>query len=165
MFSIWSRWMRRGEVGLVFLNTNLDTRNLAGGTMRDRRGGGCAWEFGGFKTTMMQWHRNTNWEPKTNEILEIKHIADYHGIGTLDDPIMVKSFGDEQFAGCTGYPVDSHVVIWLGVCLVFLPPPFTPSHPQFQQPQPTYLFLTNNNENTDVPRTARNAMSRMRRRI
>ncbi|MCJ1343678.1 Cytochrome c oxidase subunit 4 [Peltigera leucophlebia] len=33
--------------------------------------------------------------------------------GTLDNPIMVKSFGDEQYAGCTGYPVDSHVVIWL----------------------------------------------------
>ncbi|RAL68580.1 hypothetical protein DID88_007299 [Monilinia fructigena] len=33
--------------------------------------------------------------------------------GTLDDPIIVKSFGDEQYAGCTGYPVDSHVTIWL----------------------------------------------------
>ncbi|KAF2090118.1 COX5B-domain-containing protein [Saccharata proteae CBS 121410] len=33
--------------------------------------------------------------------------------GTLDNPIMVKSFGDEQYAGCTGYPVDSHVVTWL----------------------------------------------------
>ncbi|RFU23943.1 hypothetical protein B7463_g12394, partial [Scytalidium lignicola] len=33
--------------------------------------------------------------------------------GTLQDPIMVRSFGDEQFAGCTGYPADSHVVHWL----------------------------------------------------
>ncbi|CAD6444029.1 41ce7c69-b414-41cb-b9f7-9f0c056ec7c8 [Sclerotinia trifoliorum] len=33
--------------------------------------------------------------------------------GTLEDPIIVKSFGDEQYAGCTGYPVDSHVTIWL----------------------------------------------------
>ncbi|KAI9649422.1 Cytochrome c oxidase subunit 4 [Ciborinia camelliae] len=33
--------------------------------------------------------------------------------GTLDNPIVVKSFGDEQYAGCTGYPVDSHNVIWL----------------------------------------------------
>ncbi|TGO51248.1 hypothetical protein BOTNAR_0363g00090 [Botryotinia narcissicola] len=33
--------------------------------------------------------------------------------GTLDNPIIVKSFGDEQYAGCTGYPVDSHVTIWL----------------------------------------------------
>lgn len=36
-------------------------------------------------------------------------------IGTLDNPIMVKSFGDEQYAGCTGYPADSHVVLWLTV--------------------------------------------------
>jgi len=33
--------------------------------------------------------------------------------GTLDNPIMVNSFGDEQFAGCTGFPADSHVVKWL----------------------------------------------------
>ncbi|KAL8713286.1 MAG: hypothetical protein Q9220_002485 [cf. Caloplaca sp. 1 TL-2023] len=33
--------------------------------------------------------------------------------GTLDDPIIVKSFGDEQYCGCTGCPADSHVVIWL----------------------------------------------------
>ncbi|KAK1072680.1 Cytochrome c oxidase subunit 4 [Friedmanniomyces endolithicus] len=33
--------------------------------------------------------------------------------GTLTDPIIVKSFGDEQYIGCTGCPVDSHVVIWL----------------------------------------------------
>ena len=35
--------------------------------------------------------------------------------GTLDNPIVVNSAGDEQFAGCTGYPVDSHWVIWLGL--------------------------------------------------
>ncbi|TVY80965.1 Cytochrome c oxidase subunit [Lachnellula suecica] len=33
--------------------------------------------------------------------------------GTLDNPIVVKAFGDEQYAGCTGYPADSHVTIWL----------------------------------------------------
>ncbi|KAG9239022.1 cytochrome c oxidase subunit VB [Amylocarpus encephaloides] len=33
--------------------------------------------------------------------------------GTMDNPIMVKSFGDEQYAGCTGSPADSHVTIWL----------------------------------------------------
>ena len=33
--------------------------------------------------------------------------------GSLDDPIIVKSFGDEQYLGCTGYPVDTHPVIWL----------------------------------------------------
>jgi len=32
--------------------------------------------------------------------------------GTLDNPIMVNSFGDEQFAGCTGFPADSHIVKW-----------------------------------------------------
>lgn len=36
--------------------------------------------------------------------------------GTLENPIMVKSAGDEQYAGCTGVPADSHVVTWLGVC-------------------------------------------------
>jgi hypothetical protein len=40
----------------------------------------------------------------------------YRGPGTLDDPIIVKSAGDEQYAGCTGYPADSHVTIWLTVC-------------------------------------------------
>ncbi|KAH8599687.1 cytochrome c oxidase subunit VB [Bisporella sp. PMI_857] len=33
--------------------------------------------------------------------------------GTLDNPIIIKSAGDEQYAGCTGYPADSHVTIWL----------------------------------------------------
>ncbi|KAI0481084.1 COX5B-domain-containing protein [Xylariaceae sp. FL0804] len=33
--------------------------------------------------------------------------------GTLDNPIPIKTVGDYQFAGCTGYPADSHVVIWL----------------------------------------------------
>jgi cytochrome c oxidase subunit 5b len=36
-------------------------------------------------------------------------------LGTLDNPIIVRSFGDEQYAGCTGYPADSHVTIWLTV--------------------------------------------------
>ncbi|MCJ1313708.1 Cytochrome c oxidase subunit 4 [Agyrium rufum] len=35
--------------------------------------------------------------------------------GTLDDPIMVRSFGDEQYLGCTGYPADSHDVKWLTI--------------------------------------------------
>ncbi|KAI7550118.1 hypothetical protein D0864_05662 [Hortaea werneckii] len=34
-------------------------------------------------------------------------------VGTLDDPIVVRSFGDEQYVGCTGCPADSHNVIWL----------------------------------------------------
>ncbi|KAJ8607193.1 hypothetical protein MRB53_040453 [Persea americana] len=36
-------------------------------------------------------------------------------LGTLQDPIMVKSFGDEQYCGCTGVPADSHHVLWLTV--------------------------------------------------
>ncbi|KAJ5921413.1 hypothetical protein N7466_009739 [Penicillium verhagenii] len=35
--------------------------------------------------------------------------------GTLEDPIMVPGAGEEQYAGCTGYPVDSHQVNWLTV--------------------------------------------------
>lgn len=35
--------------------------------------------------------------------------------GTLKEPILVRSAGEEQYAGCTGFPVDSHPVIWLTV--------------------------------------------------
>lgn len=35
--------------------------------------------------------------------------------GTLDNPLMVRSAGEEQYAGCTGFPADSHPVIWLTV--------------------------------------------------
>ncbi|CAG8888480.1 unnamed protein product [Penicillium egyptiacum] len=35
--------------------------------------------------------------------------------GTLEDPIIVNSAGDEQYAGCTGFPADSHQVNWLTV--------------------------------------------------
>ncbi|KAK0609760.1 cytochrome c oxidase subunit VB-domain-containing protein [Bombardia bombarda] len=34
-------------------------------------------------------------------------------LGTLDNPIVVRSAGDEQYNGCTGVPADSHEVIWL----------------------------------------------------
>ena len=33
--------------------------------------------------------------------------------GSLDNPIVVKSYSDEQYLGCTGCPADTHVVIWL----------------------------------------------------
>lgn len=36
-------------------------------------------------------------------------------LGTLKEPIRVKSFGAEKYLGCTGFPVDSHNVIWLTV--------------------------------------------------
>ncbi|KAK1764447.1 putative cytochrome c oxidase [Phialemonium atrogriseum] len=35
--------------------------------------------------------------------------------GTMENPIPVRSAGDEQYAGCTGVPADSHVVTWLGM--------------------------------------------------
>ena len=31
----------------------------------------------------------------------------------MEDPITVNSAGEEQYLGCTGYPVDSHNVIWI----------------------------------------------------
>ncbi|KAK4131542.1 COX5B-domain-containing protein [Trichocladium antarcticum] len=34
-------------------------------------------------------------------------------LGTMSNPVMVRSAGDEQHAGCTGVPADSHNVIWL----------------------------------------------------
>ncbi|KAK2627253.1 hypothetical protein QTJ16_003219 [Diplocarpon rosae] len=46
------------------------------------------------------------------DIFDMKPL-DASRLGTLDNPIMVKSFGDEQYAGCTGFPADSHNVIWL----------------------------------------------------
>ncbi|KAL2189241.1 COX5B-domain-containing protein [Thermothelomyces heterothallicus CBS 203.75] len=33
--------------------------------------------------------------------------------GTLENPILVRSAGEEQYAGCTGFPADSHNVLWL----------------------------------------------------
>jgi len=35
--------------------------------------------------------------------------------GTMQDPIVIRSFGDERYAGCTGSPADSHDTIWLTV--------------------------------------------------
>ncbi|KAK5076352.1 Cytochrome c oxidase subunit 4 [Lithohypha guttulata] len=36
-------------------------------------------------------------------------------IGTMDDPVVVRSAGDELQCGCTGVPADSHHVRWLVV--------------------------------------------------
>jgi cytochrome c oxidase subunit 5b len=33
----------------------------------------------------------------------------------MENPILVRSAGDEQYLGCTGSPADSHVTIWLTV--------------------------------------------------
>lgn len=35
--------------------------------------------------------------------------------GTMQDPIVVQSYGDERYLGCTGYPVDSHDTLWLTI--------------------------------------------------
>ncbi|KAK1751438.1 putative cytochrome c oxidase [Echria macrotheca] len=35
--------------------------------------------------------------------------------GTVENPVLVRSAGEEQYAGCTGVPADSHTVIWLGL--------------------------------------------------
>ncbi|KAG7290085.1 Cytochrome c oxidase subunit 4 [Staphylotrichum longicolle] len=51
--------------------------------------------------------------------------------GTLNDPIMVRSAGEEQFAGCTGFPADSHNVIWLRL----LPPKMTRERPVERCPE------------------------------
>lgn len=46
----------------------------------------------------------------------------------MDDPIIVRSFGNEQYCGCTGSPADSHTTLWITVYfishfrLVFSPP-------------------------------------------
>ncbi len=52
-------------------------------------------------------------------------LAD-QGTGTLDNPVLVRSAGEEQYAGCTGVPADSHGVIWLGVSRILRHP--TPKH-------------------------------------
>ena len=47
---------------------------------------------------------------------------------------MVRSAGEEQFAGCTGFPADSHNVLWLMVSYGRPPlrgkkgAPLTPKH-------------------------------------
>jgi len=46
------------------------------------------------------------------DIFDMKPL-DASRVGTLEDPIVVNSAGDEQYVGCTGCPADSHNVIWL----------------------------------------------------
>lgn len=31
----------------------------------------------------------------------------------MEEPITVNSAGNEQYVGCTGYPADSHGVLWI----------------------------------------------------
>ncbi|KAI9658998.1 MAG: Cytochrome c oxidase subunit 4 [Bathelium mastoideum] len=46
------------------------------------------------------------------DIFDMKPL-DASRLGTLKDPIVVRSAGDEQYLGCTGSPADSHVVQWI----------------------------------------------------
>ncbi|ERF72182.1 Cytochrome c oxidase subunit 4 [Endocarpon pusillum Z07020] len=66
-------------------------------------------------------------------------------VGTMQDPIMVKSAGDELQCGCTGCPADSHAVRWVVVSrarpfercdecgsvykMEYIGPPDDPDHP------------------------------------
>lgn len=34
-------------------------------------------------------------------------------IGTIADPILVESYDDYRYVGCTGAPADSHHILWL----------------------------------------------------
>lgn len=36
-------------------------------------------------------------------------------VGTLEDPIEVRSAGEQQYIGCTGCPAESHNVLWITV--------------------------------------------------
>lgn len=40
----------------------------------------------------------------------------HHVVGTFEDPVVVRSAGDELQVGCTGVPADSHIVRWAVVC-------------------------------------------------
>ncbi|KAF3904482.1 hypothetical protein AA313_de0203631 [Arthrobotrys entomopaga] len=42
-------------------------------------------------------------------------LADVFGgvAGTMENPIIARGFGEEHYVGCTGFPADSHVTMWL----------------------------------------------------
>ncbi|KAH3901627.1 probable Cytochrome c oxidase subunit 4, mitochondrial [Saccharomycodes ludwigii] len=46
------------------------------------------------------------------EIFDTKPL-DSSRIGTLENPIVVDSYDDYRYVGCTGSPADSHTVMWL----------------------------------------------------
>ncbi|KAF2002168.1 COX5B-domain-containing protein [Amniculicola lignicola CBS 123094] len=45
------------------------------------------------------------------DVFDMKPL-DASRLGTPEDPIIVNSAGEEQYLGCTGFPADSHNVIW-----------------------------------------------------
>ena len=67
------------------------------------------------------------------------------GTGTLDNPVLVRSAGDEQYAGCTGVPADSHGVIWLGVSRI-------PPHRLKSIPSPADLPLLQMSKDRPIER-------------
>lgn len=48
-------------------------------------------------------------EPWDLKPLEVTHM------GTKKNPIVIQTVDPERFIGCTGYPADSHPVLWLTV--------------------------------------------------
>ncbi|CAG8707523.1 6633_t:CDS:2, partial [Cetraspora pellucida] len=48
------------------------------------------------------------------ELFETKPLS-IKNYGTKKDPIMVKSVDPIRYVGCTGYPVDSHELLWITV--------------------------------------------------
>lgn len=48
------------------------------------------------------------------DIFDLRPL-DASRLGTMEDPITIRSAGEEQFAGCTGVPADSHNTAWLRV--------------------------------------------------
>lgn len=46
------------------------------------------------------------------EIFDNKPLDDTR-VGTLKDPIIIESFDDFRYVGCTGSPAGSHTVMWL----------------------------------------------------
>ncbi|KAF3928451.1 hypothetical protein ABW20_dc0103029 [Dactylellina cionopaga] len=46
------------------------------------------------------------------DIFDMKPL-DASRMGTMENPILAKSAGEEHYVGCTGFPADSHVTMWL----------------------------------------------------
>lgn len=46
------------------------------------------------------------------ELFDVKPL-DASRVGTIADPILVESYDDYRYVGCTGAPADSHHILWL----------------------------------------------------
>ncbi|KAI9682978.1 MAG: Cytochrome c oxidase subunit 4 [Trizodia sp. TS-e1964] len=111
------------------------------------------------------------------DIFDMKPL-DASRMGTLDNPIIVRSFGEEQYAGCTGYPADSHVVVWLvlsrerpvGRCIEcgnvikmdYIGPPVDHSHGH-DPPRPHQAFLLEITSPSDSHQQVEKAMTHILR--